>query len=44
MHVEHFATLGRVKTERNFSAGWWVLPAVVLGTGIWVAMICAIIS
>ena len=44
MYIEHFATVGCAKSNSNFPAGWWVLPAVVLGTGIWAALIYAIIN
>ena len=44
MYVEHFAVVGREKDERNFPAGWWMLPAVVLGTGIWAALAYAILN
>ncbi len=44
MYVEHFATVGRVKNHRNLPAGWWMLPAVAIGTGIWAALIYAIVA
>ncbi len=44
MYVDHFATVGRVKNHRNLPAGWWMLPAIAIGSGIWAALAYAILT
>lgn len=42
-HTSHFAPQAE-KRSMQLPAGWWLLPAVVLGAGFWVAAISAVLG
>lgn len=42
-HTHSFAPRAQKRTVQ-LPAGWWLLPAVVLGAGFWVAAIAAVVA